>query len=183
MSTIRNKAREALRNPRTVILDTETTGFGKAYIVEIAILAQREYGGVLLNTFIDPIVPITSSASRTNKIYTSTIRGKPRFIKLAAGIANALEGKTILAWNASFDSGILENEIKRMLLMYPNTPGVEPTAKILRSLHWEDPCQWYRDWLKERNLYEYGAAKLNGPHRALGDCRAVISKLREMAAK
>ena len=54
-------AREVAADPGTLYLDTETTGFGDADVVDIAVVDNR--GRVLLNSLVRPTRPFPSLAS------------------------------------------------------------------------------------------------------------------------
>lgn len=171
----------ALADPKTVILDTETTSLPRRgrpeFIIEIAAIAK---GQTLINTLVDPEWLLHEEACEVARIAPSELVGQPTFRQIAGDLAKMLHGKHILAWNAPFDKGIIEHEARRL----HRTRGrrYNDTVQMLFELVWFDPCNIYRKWLREHNLYEPGAAKLNGPHRARGDCLAVVTRLREMAA-
>jgi DNA polymerase III subunit epsilon len=167
----------ALADPATVILDTETTGIPKRrrpeFIVEIAAIQK---GSTLIDLVLNPQAPLADPDwSRRHGITPGMLAGRPTFADIVQDLEALLRDKHVLAWNAPFDRDILRHELVREKLRSKRT------FPALAGLAWFDPCETYRQWLKERGLYEFGSAKLNGPHRARGDCLAVVQKLYEMA--
>lgn len=168
-------ARDILANPDVVILDTETTGLPrpKAYITEIAIISKR---AILFDTLLDPRYPLDPKAIEASGIRPEDLVGKRTFAEVAKELAEILNGKTVVGWNIDFDRTVIGCELTRLRKETGRIPRPRRTPR------WVDACEPYRQFLRERGLYEYGAAKLNGPHRAKGDCLAVVEKLREIAA-
>ena len=69
-------AAAALTDPNLVILDTETTGlYDPARIVDIAVTTAA--GDVLLDTLVDPGVPIPPEATAVHGITDADVAGKP----------------------------------------------------------------------------------------------------------
>src|SRR5579862_3701990 len=70
-------AAEVLADPAAVVLDTETTGLGEDYIVEIAVLDTA--GRTLLDTLVNAQVPIPAEASAIHGIEDQDVAGSPVF--------------------------------------------------------------------------------------------------------
>lgn len=99
-----------------VILDTETTGLdSKCRIIEIAILSG--YGELLYDKLINPQMHIPEAATVVNHITDEMVKGQPTFLECAYDILRILEGKKVIAWNADFDSRIVNSEFSRVLTM------------------------------------------------------------------
>jgi len=98
-------AREQLALDDWVILDTETTGLYNAEIVEIAIVSHK--GEPLLNTLIKPSIPIPAEVTEIHGITDEIVADAPPFSEVYPRIAEVLENKRILIYNAQFDIKIL----------------------------------------------------------------------------
>ncbi|MCZ0984025.1 3'-5' exonuclease [Streptomyces diastatochromogenes] len=195
-------AAEALVDPDVVVLDTETTGLGDdARIVELAVLSSA--GDVLLDTLVDPGVPIPAGASEIHGITDSDVAGAPRFSDLVARLADLLKGKRVLIYNKWYDVGVLRHELTLHYLdraardaageavsagasgglrEQAVTAASRQTAAWLEALDVEDVMIPYSDWVGDWSEY-HGNNRwqpLQGGHRAAGDCRAVLVCLRAM---
>ncbi|MEU5322972.1 exonuclease domain-containing protein [Streptomyces sp. NPDC021056] len=177
-------AREVLADPDVVVLDTETTGLGDhARIVELA--AYTVAGKTLLDTLVHPGEPIPEEASDIHGITDAWVATAPTFAEILPGLTEVLKGRRCLIYNASYDVGRLSHELT---LHYRQTGHDDPEAAAkawLKAVHFEDVMLPYSEWYGEWSDYwgEYAWQPLyGGDHRALGDCQAVVDRLREMAA-
>lgn len=165
-------AREQLALNDWVILDTETTGLHGAEIVEIAIVDPL--GEPLLNTLIKPTIPIPSEAREIHGITDEMVADVPNFPEVYPRIAEVLQDKRILIYNASFDIGILNYccELHKLPIL-----KVKKRSDCLM----ERAAQWHGDWSNYYQNYRYFPLP-GGNHRALGDCLAALDLLDKMAA-
>lgn len=182
-------AAEVLADPSAVVLDTETTGLHGAYMVEIAVVAVD--GTVLLDTLVDPGMPIPAEATAIHGITDEMVAGQPRFADVLPALTAALIGRRVVIYNASFDRGIVRAELER------HYRAVEPETS---PLEWVDhpSASWWMSWLMRRTecAMEQCAAwvgdwsdywgnyrwmPLGGGHRAQRDCTAVVDVLTRMA--
>ncbi len=161
-------ARGVLQPGRAVIVDTETVAMGGA-VCEIAVCDAYD-GRVLLNTLVNPGVPITPGAQAVHGLSDAEVTAPdvpcwravyPRFEQITAG-------RVILAYNADFDRQVITEDSARH--------GI-PSLVTTHRLRWGDvmmPRTHYaqaRTWLKNE-----------GGHRALGDVQVTRGHLLEMAA-
>jgi len=199
-------ARRVLDDPTCVVLDTETTGLHDgARIVEIAVLGVD--GSVLLDSLVNPQVPIPAEATRIHGISDGMVKDAPTFSDLLVPLTGALLNRKVVVYNRDFDKRRLAVELHRhysarwVNLEKPRNGRrrIHPAARAwLAAQSWEDCAmvayaEWYGDWTwdyearDDEPLYrqgDYRWQKLPGAgHRAAGDCRAVIDVLKEMAAK
>lgn len=198
-------ARKVLDDPATVVLDTETTGLHDgARIVEIAVLSID--GSVLLDSLVNPGVPIPAEATRIHRITDDMVATAPTFSDLLVPLTTALHGCKIVIYNRDFDKRRLAIELHhhyrtRWVNLEKPRNGrrrIHPAARAwLAAQTWEDCAmgayaEWCGDWTwdyearDDEPLYrqgDYRWQRLPGAgHRAADDCRAVIDVLTKMAA-
>ncbi|MEU7095905.1 3'-5' exonuclease [Kitasatospora aureofaciens] len=184
------------------VVDTETTGLA-GYVVDLAVVQLD--GTVLLDTLVDPQMPIPPDATDIHGITDEMVAGKPTFGQLLDRLSQILAGRRVLIWNAAFDVGVFERELERLhgvnaLEQPPAGAGLDwsPDRQALSSAR-ARAAEWMAahlpdalvDCAMNRHAAFWGAwddwhgsytwQRLNGPHRALGDCLKVIRRLREMA--
>lgn len=167
-------ARDVLQNHDAVVLDTELTDFA-GRVIEIAVLAVD--GTVLLSTLVDPEgAPINPHAQRTHGISAAMLTRAPTMAQVWPRLDEVLRGKVVLAWNAPFDQSRLRAEHQHV------TGGATPPEWLTRK--WECAMRHHAAWVGEPNKQGNGYRnhKLEGGHRAAGDCEAVLERLKQMAA-
>lgn len=182
-------AAAALSDPHLAVLDTETTGLldgpDPAYMVEISILTGD--GTVLLDTLINPQMPIPASATAIHGITDAMVVDAPTFSELLPELNHVLGGRRTIIYNQAFDTGILRRELERhyrvrdsSTISKPACPGADRWMSTLRTecaMKWY--AQWVGDWHEHRQTYTW--QPLCGGHRARGDCEATLARLRSMA--
>lgn len=164
-------AKEILNQDNWTILDTETTGLGDAEIVEIAIIDHQ--ANTLLDTLIKPTIPIPAEATAIHGISDETVKDAPSFPEVFPQISSLLEGKQVSIYNVNFDIHVL-GYCRKLHSLEP------PLGLNLRS---ECIMEWYSQWCGHWSFYHdnYRWQPLNGGHRALGDCKAALECIQEMA--
>lgn len=90
----------------TVILDTETTGLYDAEIVELSIIDTA--GNVLLDTLVRPTRPIPAEATEIHGITDEMVANAPTWAEVYPQYQALVAGKTIAAYNAEFDAGMVD---------------------------------------------------------------------------
>ena len=198
-------ARQVLDDPATAVLDTETTGLHDgARIVDISVLGVD--GTVLLDSPVNPGVPIPVEATGIHGITDAMVKGAPSFSDLLVPLTRALHGRKIVVYNREFDKRRLAVELHRhysaryINLEKPRNGRrrIHPQARAwLAAQSWEDCAmhayaEWVGEWKwdyearDDEPLFrqgEYRWQRLPGAgHRAADDCRAVLGVLGEMAA-
>jgi DNA polymerase-3 subunit epsilon len=89
-----------------VFLDTETTGLNdNAELIEIAITDAS--GHVLFESFCKPTVAVEAGAQSIHNIGMSQLVNAPEWPQIADKVREVLEGKTVVIFNADFDTRIL----------------------------------------------------------------------------
>ncbi|MEI8266970.1 MAG: DNA polymerase III subunit epsilon [Betaproteobacteria bacterium] len=120
---------------RQIFLDTETTGLDAAAgdrIVEIGCIEMvgRRLTGRHLHLYFNPERPVHPEAVRVHGLTDEFLAGKPRFADHAPEVLEFLGGAEIIIHNAPFDTGFLNEELKRL-----GRPAVHTlVAKVTDSL-------------------------------------------------
>ena len=190
---------------RQVVLDTETTGVHKeARIVEIGV--QTVSGEVLLDTLICPGEPIPAEATSIHGITDTMVAeaGVPTFAEVVDRLTAALAGKRVVIYNRSFDVGRLRYELVRYYAGHIAGQNMRETVETdvvagegqeqaakraaawIGGMRFEDAMDPYSTWVGDYSDYwgDYLWQPLpGGDHRALGDCRAVVTMLRRLALR
>jgi DNA polymerase III epsilon subunit-like protein len=164
-ATMTRWARQMLEPGVAVVLDTETTDLHGA-ICEIAVI-DAATGTVLLDTLVDPGVPIGDAARRVHGIGDGDVAGAPRWPDILDRLLCVTKDRMILAYHAEYDRRVICAECSRYSV----------DASQLR-----DRGTWV--CLMSRriaHLHTDRRLALGGPHRALADCRAALDVLRGLA--
>jgi DNA polymerase III subunit epsilon len=164
-------ARQLMSRVDWCILDTETTGLGVAEIVEIAIAAPD--GQVLVNTLVKPQLCIEAGASKVHGIFDADVADAPMFPDVYPTVKEAIAGREVVIYNAPFDTRMLNTCCGQYGL-----PGLFPPDSR-QSCAMKAYAQWVGDWNDQKGGYRWH--KLDGGHRALGDCLAVLDLIKTMA--
>lgn len=164
-------AKEILDQDNWTILDTETTGLGDAEVVEIAIIDHQS--NTLLDTLIKPTISIPTEATAVHGITNEMVKDAPSFPDVFLQISSVLEGRQVLIYNSDFDISILHYCRKLHKL------------EELLNLDARSQCiiEWFSQWCGNWSSYwkSYRWQPLHGGHRALGDCKAALECIQEMA--
>ncbi|MFW6311457.1 MAG: 3'-5' exonuclease [Nanoarchaeota archaeon] len=89
------------------IVDTETTGLGKAdKVVEIAIIDLD--GNILLNTLVNPNKKIHWAAEKVHGISNSMVQTAPDIIEVGSKVNDILKNRIMIAYNAKFDARMIK---------------------------------------------------------------------------
>ncbi|UWS77550.1 3'-5' exonuclease [Streptomyces noursei] len=157
-------ARAMLEPEAAVLLDTETTALD-GQIIEIAIL-DAATGRPLLDTLVKPTegVEIDPQAHAVHRLTLEDLADAPPWEKVLPKVRKLTKDRTILAYHAAFDRGRI----------------IDHTEQVgKRPMHLADPDNWWCLMQARSQFYGHGRRSLNGPHRAMGDCR----KERELLKK
>lgn len=178
-------AHDLLQQNDWCILDTETTGLDRtAEICRIAIIDP--HGNVLLDSYVCPMEPINLTATEIHGISNSMIQDAPPFPELLVPILKAVGTRSLVIYNAEFDLKLIRQSLRpygiqiafptsdrRQCRIFPNG------GSILCAM--EQYSQWVGEWNERYGNYKWQKLP-NGDHSALGDCRATLNVIRQMAA-
>lgn len=157
----------AMREPgAAVILDTETTDLD-GYVVEVAVL-DAATGQVLLDTLVSPGYPVAPEARWVHGISDAELAGAPPLAQVWPRLLQVTAGRTVLAYNASFDQDVV--------LRHAQRDGLDP-AHLAEGGRWSCLMGRRSDWLMRRRWLPLG-----GGHRARGDCEVALDLLAAMTA-
>lgn len=164
-------SRRLLESPEDwCIIDTETTGLNPRYsrVVEITVL--RGSGELVFDTLINPGVPIPEEVSAIHGISDELVEGSPTMAEAWSALQEVTDQKLLLAYNSSFDRGMLFFEAIRNEL---------PKLKS----DWECVMLKYSAYVGEWNSrfgnYQYQKLPSAG-HRSRLDCEVTLDLLRLM---
>ncbi|MCZ7568939.1 MAG: 3'-5' exonuclease [Ardenticatenaceae bacterium] len=166
-------ARELLAAPGDwVILDLEATGLGaEDEIIQIGVLAPS--GEVLLDTLIRPSKPMPRDGTAIHKITDAMVAGDPTFSEVYPALVGVTQGKSIVTYNASADRAMLQRECKRHNLPKPGAARWMCTMNVYAA--------YFGDWSDYWGDYRFQKLP-GGDHTAIGDCRATLKLMHDMAA-
>lgn len=164
---------------KTIILDTETTGFSAEHddVLEIAIIDDQ--GKVLLNSLVRPVKKTEwPEAQAVNGITPEMVANAPTLIELAPQIAAAFKGAQAVMYNAAFDYAFLKPCLGGMV------EGVDYhvhcAMRRFSVMHgvWDgrENKNDYRRWKQVEASAIVGHVWSGDAHRALADalaCRSV----------
>lgn len=176
-------ARKLLKDDRAIILDTETTGLGhRGEIVEIAIIDT--VGQPLLDTLVKPTIPIPAEATAIHGIGDGDVASAPAWPEVAPAVFSCLRNASQIAiYNAAYDRRLIYQSCVASGMTEPYDRGGWPLPengldrKISCAMQWY--AMWYGDWNDYHGSYRW--QKLDGGHRALGDCLATLDYIKRMA--
>jgi len=142
---------KTLRRGRHAQINTETTDLD-GYVVEVAVV-DAATGSTLLDTLVNPGCPIEPGAQAVHGISDADVAGAPPWAGVLPRLLEVTRGRTVLAYNAAFDSGVIAQHTCRDEL----DPG-----------HLQDDGRW-ACLMGRRSAWalRYRWLPLGGGHRAL----------------
>ncbi|EPH41026.1 3'-5' exonuclease [Streptomyces aurantiacus] len=169
---VRRWANRLLADPGLVVLDIQTTGLNEAWAVQIG--ATDRHGAVLIEEVLNPCAGIEASASALHGITAERVSDAPTFSGLLPRITEVLSGQRCIAYNVTFDRGVLERELHRL-------SGRQSTT-WLDICRWEDAMRPYAAW---KGLYSvhrcaYRYQPLGSSYNAVQNCRLLLHTLRQI---
>ena len=151
-----------------VFLDLETTGAsaGQDRITEVGLIEVDDgYFVREWSTLVNPGIPIPPLIQSLTGINDAMVAGAPYFEDIAQELHDAIAGRMLIAHNARFDYGFLEQEFKRIDRDF--SAPVLCTVRLSRKL-FPQHARHNLDTLISRHDIDCDAR-----HRALGDARVL----------
>jgi DNA polymerase-3 subunit epsilon len=159
-----------------IVLDFETTASSSdpdVAIVEIGLLSYT--GEVLLDTAVKPRRRITAQATAVHGLDNRDVAGAPAFAKVYPRLAEWLNGREVVAYNAEADEKALAITCRRFKL-----PSLTPHQ-------WHDAMRLYMAYCRSPRFIrltvacEHEGIPVTHVHRAIDDCRLTLQLLRRIA--
>lgn len=158
-------ARDMLLPGAACLLDIETVDL-QAPVCEIAVI-DAATGETLLNSLVNPGVPISRSAFRAHGISDADVASAPTWPDVLPELLRITKNRQILAYNADYDIRTIRAECRRYRLHPGHLGG---------RRNWDCVMHRRSDWLRTRRWLPLG-----GSHRALDDCLSTLEVLRSLA--
>lgn len=168
-------AAEVAADPRTIYLDTETTGFGpRAEIVDIAVVGAG--GDLLFESLVLPERRIPREVTAIHGITDADVRGAPRWNEIHADVLRVMNGRRVVVYNVTFDRQMVAQACDFYALNEPAADW-DCAMKKYAGYHgnWDAKKRWFSFVKLEKAVLTFGAEP--GGHRAAADafaCRAVV---------
>jgi len=163
---------------RTVALDTETTGISHRMgdrVIEIGAveLIDGRLTGREFHTYLQPGRAIHWAAQRVHGISDAMLRGKPVFADRALALLAFLDGAELVAHNATFDVGFLDNELRLSGIQTTLSQHCQVTCSLkLARARWPGQPNKLDDLLAR-----LGIVHQRGLHGALKDAQLLAQVL------
>jgi DNA polymerase III alpha subunit (gram-positive type) len=135
-ATVKEAAQTLLTAPDVVVFDSETTSL-RGRFVQIGILALD--GTVLLDTLVNPLVPISDDAQSIHGITDAMVADAPTFAQLEPQLRALLHGKDVVVYNVGFDQSILRGELIRLWAV----EGANVLEVYTQADAWLNACRWH----------------------------------------
>lgn len=152
-----------------VILDTETTGLGPDdQIIEIAIIDK--HGNSVFNSLVKPTIPIPPESTAIHGLSDNELKDAPSWEEVWTEINEILSSHLVLIFNDAFDCRMIEQTCA--------TYNIGSTEyKFRTQCVMEAYCEHIgtTTWISLEN-----ASGCITSHRALSDCRAVLSVVKDI---
>lgn len=171
---------ERLSDPKTLIIDVETTGIlNKDPDTEVVqVSAINTAGRSVFSLLIKPNKPLTQSLIDLHGITNEMLADSPTFPQIAKLLAFIIEGKHVVAYNADFDLKLLWHLFKKYNVAVPKTSGA--------SCCMDRYSEWCGEWSVKKEGFKWQSLpNLSGlpSHDALADCASTLKVMELMSGK
>jgi len=166
-------ARSLLSTGEFVVLDSETTGLGTPIdFVEVGVLSSR--GEPLFDSLIKPSCSIEPGASRVHGHTAQSLVAERTFHELYPYLLDVLWATRVVVYNAPYDRRVWDTAVRSL--------GARGTLAG-KLAPWECAMRAFAAYVGEKSKRGgYKNQKLpGGDHTALGDARATLALIEEMA--
>ncbi len=127
---------------RIICFDTETTGLSWRQGDRVVEIGAVELDGSLnivnrFQTYLNPERPCSPGASAVHGLTDTFLATQPKFMDIAGDFLDFVRGATLIAHNAAFDTGFINNELCRIRMPGLTASGCEivDTLRISRRLY------------------------------------------------
>jgi DNA polymerase III subunit alpha, Gram-positive type len=164
-----------------VIFDTETTGLNPEYgdrVVEIAgIRFKGEQALASFQTLLNPGRPISQAAFAVNQITPQMLAGAPSVEAVMPEFLDFIKDACLCSYNAGFDIGFLENELRLTGRQLWRETAVVDVLKMARRIMPGMPR--YALWFVAERL----GIKTQQQHRAFSDVEMTLEVFHRLKAR
>ncbi len=172
------KCEEFLNSDQYIILDTETTGLGwNDEIIELGILDMQ--GNVLYESMFNPNQTIPTEATEIHGITDEMVKYCPKFNSEWEKILEIIKDKTLLIYNANFDTSMLYRTLEQHGILLEDDFRFDSFC----IMNFYQNYRQERRWTKLSNACWEIGIKVEQNHRAVGDCRMVLELIKAIANK
>lgn len=170
------KCEDFLNNDRYLILDTETTGLHwNDEIIELSILDTK--GNVLYDSMFNPNQPIPTEATEIHRITDEMVKDCPKISDEWEKIATIIKDKTLLIYNADFDTGMIYRTLEQHGILLDD----DFYFKSFCIMNFYQYYQQDRRWSKLSSACWEMGIDVQQDHRALSDCKMVLELIKSIA--
>lgn len=176
------KARELVQQGNWVVLDCETVGLEPPEIIQWAVAAPD--GTILGQGFVRPTRPITEGARAIHGIPDAQVAEAPNFAEAWSELAPLLAGKTVVAYNASFEREAIHVSAAPYFCFLWGEPrlrwfcGMEAFATVYGA--WHSYFKTYT-WQPLETACAFFRISHDQAHTAAGDARVTAQLMQAMA--
>lgn len=163
------------------VLDVETTGLDhEAQVIEIGIIDKQ--GNTLLHSLVKPTIPVPAEATAIHGLQDSDLTDTPAWPVIHEQVCNLLADRLVLAYNAQFDGRlVVQTAVAHGLPMPPVR-----TECVMELFAWwvgERTADGSFRWHNLSDAAAYFDVKFTDAHRALGDCKATLAIVEQLAGR
>lgn len=158
------------------VFDVETTGMSPASDMIVEIAAQRietDGTGARFQSLVNPKRSIPPQASRVHRITDDMVAGQPGFLTVGQKFLEFAAGSTLVAHNARFDLGFLQESLNREGLKLWDGKTMD-TIPLARRAFPELPSYSLPNLRLSLGLGD----ETTGAHRAAADVEMTVELLR-----
>ena len=151
-----------------IAFDFVTTGLyaHQNKIVEIGAVKFKNKNTLdTFQTLTNPLMPISSGASRVNGITDKMVKDKPLISQIMPKFLDFIDHSILIAHNAGFDMSFFNHELHRLKFPPISNHVIDTIALAKKTLMFSRSYSL-------KNLAEQLSLDINGFHRALNDAKA-----------
>jgi DNA polymerase III subunit epsilon len=177
-------AQSILEKDNWCILDTETTGLGgSAQIVQIGVITSSNLEG--WQVYVKPTIPISEAASQIHGITDEDVKDALPFEVVFLDLWKLTKNGDLIIYNADFDTALIRQSLRARGYQIAFPTSDRRGCRIFTNggsiyCAMEYYAQWVGEWSDYHGNYKWQKLP-GGDHSALGDCRATLEVIKQMA--
>lgn len=178
-SDAQNWARQLFELPNFYVLDTETSGIGKAdEVVQIGVIDK--YGEVVLDTLVKPKKRLSQKVISIHGITNERLATAPLLADLYTTLSIKLAGVPLIAYNMDFDWRLLQQTFSLHKLPIFRSGSRHCAMKTYAKYRGVRGKYGYK-WHKLSVASSYENIEVKDAHTALGDVKMTLALIEKMA--